>query len=703
MNTLINFISAGKIAQALDHLLRLSSDQNNSTETHALILLKNEYDRIEKEQIKNTLTFDEYNLRLNGIIDRILKVQDRIDRQFTDYPKFYIITPDPRHELITTLESYSLARGNRTIVSDSIAAVTADAASVIILVTPQNVELLERNILMLQLKQKAFVVLDFVHGEFSHPFSHFTTFARRSMDDHVLLQKITDFFSGVIPIYPDASKLQNGTSANTVLGYKANIPAIIHLLIGQALYKDENIYIRELLQNAFDACVRRFGVINREAAIRVFLNSEGRFIDFEDNGCGMTMADLQSSFSVIGKDFDQLTRTQEAPQNVDVIGRFGIGFISVFMVSQRIEISTTSTAGDSVHCTITDVAKPFEFHKESHVGRISSEAGTTIRVYLKHGYDLKAVPVSSAHYYRIFHDFSVYFDNELMELKSMSDRFARKDYTKFHNRIFDARLKLGFQAADRENVLYCNNGFFIGSDLKPLSISHFPFLLGYVNFKSKSIDMSIDRHSVLNTDKLIFFHQYMGEAVVQLFNEAALRIRTAIAKVDEVIQDQFEFRKKILHDDRDLFDIMIPASRFLITLYDLYHRELYDDTLKSVLRAFGSLENIEDVLLDLTIMTTNRSVLLSLRQIIERSKYIGGNRVFYTAADHYFTPKGRVLPSDVILIKLADFEWTAKVDVAVKTIEGPQQGKHFSNVRKVISKILYHRGINLLGLEEDEA
>ena len=118
---------------------------------------------------------------------------------------------------------------------------------------------------------------------------------------------------------------------------------LIQLLAGH-LYSEKKVFIRELIQNAHDAIQRRavedpsFERDQGHIDILTDLTASPGRIVFRDNGIGMTTGDLELFLSTIGKSGTKEAR--EADDSLDVIGQFGIGFLSGFVVGSRVEVRT---------------------------------------------------------------------------------------------------------------------------------------------------------------------------------------------------------------------------------------------------------------------------------------------------------------------------------------------------------------------------
>src|SRR6185295_15902043 len=124
-------------------------------------------------------------------------------------------------------------------------------------------------------------------------------------------------------------------------GYKADVNRIIFLLIGEALYSRKDVSVRELIQNAVDACERRgntrFGASAR-ANVIVNINTKESYFEVIDNGAGMTASHLSDYSAVIGRSIREeeniLDRMHEDEKTrAHLIGKFGIGFISTYILA----------------------------------------------------------------------------------------------------------------------------------------------------------------------------------------------------------------------------------------------------------------------------------------------------------------------------------------------------------------------------------
>lgn len=129
--------------------------------------------------------------------------------------------------------------------------------------------------------------------------------------------------------------------------FKVNLAGMIEIL-SDHLYSSPDVYIRELLQNGVDAITAREKrdadyKENREGRILITLQ-EGKSLTFQDNGVGLTKEEIHKFLAIIGQSSKKDIETGKVL--TDYIGRFGIGLLSYFMVSDQIRLRTRSVDCD---------------------------------------------------------------------------------------------------------------------------------------------------------------------------------------------------------------------------------------------------------------------------------------------------------------------------------------------------------------------
>jgi molecular chaperone HtpG len=149
-------------------------------------------------------------------------------------------------------------------------------------------------------------------------------------------------------------------ATNTPIAFKAEIQQLLDILI-HSLYKEREIFIRELLSNASDALNRqRFemltntDVLDPEAELKIHLalDRDAKTITISDTGIGMTADEMVENLGTIAhsgaKAFIKATKNTDEQQNIaDIIGQFGVGFYSVFMAADWVRVNSRSYQKDA--------------------------------------------------------------------------------------------------------------------------------------------------------------------------------------------------------------------------------------------------------------------------------------------------------------------------------------------------------------------
>lgn len=120
---------------------------------------------------------------------------------------------------------------------------------------------------------------------------------------------------------------------------RVDLPGLLQVL-GKNLYSTPAVAMRELVQNAHDSCLRRR--LESDAPFDAWItvtSSPGR-IEIEDAGAGLTDEELERDLATIGRGYTRALRERE--QDAGLIGMFGLGFLTAFVVSKRVDVFTTS-------------------------------------------------------------------------------------------------------------------------------------------------------------------------------------------------------------------------------------------------------------------------------------------------------------------------------------------------------------------------
>lgn len=128
---------------------------------------------------------------------------------------------------------------------------------------------------------------------------------------------------------------------------RANIKEMV-ALIGKYLYTDPGVVIRELIQNAYDSILERYGATAPEnGRIDILTQKNAALIEIVDNGAGMTDDDLRHRLSVMGETLKKFHSSSSSERKLKSIGKYGIGFFAAFMISEKIIVTTKKEDSDS--------------------------------------------------------------------------------------------------------------------------------------------------------------------------------------------------------------------------------------------------------------------------------------------------------------------------------------------------------------------
>lgn len=139
------------------------------------------------------------------------------------------------------------------------------------------------------------------------------------------------------------NRIKNNKFSSVNLQFNMNYAAITNLLMGENLYSDKTIVIRELLQNSIDACLVKQELCKKKSItyspeIKILIDSNK--LSLCDNGIGMTKKVIENYFLCIGKSY----YTSEAFKNIGAsfnpISHYGIGFLSCFLLTNTINVHT---------------------------------------------------------------------------------------------------------------------------------------------------------------------------------------------------------------------------------------------------------------------------------------------------------------------------------------------------------------------------
>ena len=140
--------------------------------------------------------------------------------------------------------------------------------------------------------------------------------------------------------------------------FKAESKRLLDLMIN-SIYTHREIFMRELISNASDAIDKLYyktlsdgstGLNRDDFAIRIVPDKEKRTLTISDNGCGMTKEELENNLGVIAKSGSlNFKKENEPKEDIEIIGQFGVGFYSAFMVSKHVTVISKAYGSEDAY------------------------------------------------------------------------------------------------------------------------------------------------------------------------------------------------------------------------------------------------------------------------------------------------------------------------------------------------------------------
>lgn len=169
--------------------------------------------------------------------------------------------------------------------------------------------------------------------------------------------------------------------------FKTESRKLLELMI-HSIYTNQEIFLRELISNASDALDKRYfqsaekgeALDKQHLNIRLHVNKEARTLTIQDNGIGMDEQELEQFLGTIAKSDSRAFKEALEEQNpdVDVIGQFGVGFYSAFMVSERVEVFSRKQGSDQGWKFSSDGIEGFKIEAAD-----VASSGTSVICYLR--------------------------------------------------------------------------------------------------------------------------------------------------------------------------------------------------------------------------------------------------------------------------------------------------------------------------------
>ncbi|MBQ1483298.1 MAG: molecular chaperone HtpG [Erysipelotrichaceae bacterium] len=468
-------------------------------------------------------------------------------------------------------------------------------------------------------------------------------------------------------------------------------------MMANSIYTNTDIFLRELISNASDALDKRHilsltddRISFDDPKIRIDIDKENRIITISDNGIGMDKKELEDNLGTIARSGSfEFKKDLDEKQEADIIGQFGVGFYSAFMVADQVEVLSKKVNED----------KAYLWHSDMNGYEITSgekeDAGTLITLHIKKNtkekkYDQYLDTMEIKNLVKRYSDFIRYpiqmmvesYDykedgksekvNKLETVNSMQPIWKKnkkdikdEDYENFYMQEYYDYSKplktihykvegstsytaLLFIPSQRPFNFYTNDyklglklysrGVFIKDEAKEIVSDYFRFIRGVVD----SDDLS------LNISREILQQDYQMNALKK--------------SVDKKIKSTLE---KMLEKEREEYEKFFDAfgSQLKYGCYD----------------GFGA---NKDVLIDLLMFkSTKEDKYVTLKEYVSRMKE-GQNEIYYAAGES--VDKIRQLPQmEKVLDKGYEvLYFTDSVDEFLTSIIMEYDGKQFKSILK---------------------
>eukprot|EP00584_Thalassiosira_punctigera_P016732 CAMPEP_0172555084 /NCGR_PEP_ID=MMETSP1067-20121228/57903_1 /TAXON_ID=265564 ORGANISM="Thalassiosira punctigera, Strain Tpunct2005C2" /NCGR_SAMPLE_ID=MMETSP1067 /ASSEMBLY_ACC=CAM_ASM_000444 /LENGTH=749 /DNA_ID=CAMNT_0013343593 /DNA_START=27 /DNA_END=2276 /DNA_ORIENTATION=+ len=343
----------------------------------------------------------------------------------------------------------------------------------------------------------------------------------------------------------DAETVEEGAET---FEFQAEVGRVMDIIIN-SLYSNRDVFLRELVSNAADACdKKRFLSISDEDAaslakpeIQIKSDKDAMTVTIEDSGVGMTKSELQNNLGRIAQSGTKkfLEALGEGSADVNLIGQFGVGFYSAYLVADKVEVVTKSMQPGSTQLKWTsDASSSYTISENS--GDPIEGSGTRLVLHLKDDaleYLEPAKLEELLQHYSEFVEFPISVWKEKTEYKQVPDEEANEDLgvdeepkmktvpetTEGYEQMNTNKpiwLRTPSEVTEEEYKDFYQSAFRASYD-EPLSHTHF------------SLEGQIECKSILYIPGMLPF-----ELSKDMFDEDARNIRLYVKRV--FINDKFE-------------------------------------------------------------------------------------------------------------------------------------------------------------------
>ena len=481
--------------------------------------------------------------------------------------------------------------------------------------------------------------------------------------------------------------------------FKAESKRLLDLMIN-SIYTNKEIFLRELISNASDAMDKLYyqsltdkniNINKDDLVIKLSADKENDTLTIEDRGIGMSQDELEQNLGTIAQSGSFAFKNEnEKKEDVDIIGQFGVGFYSAFMVSKEVEVVSKKYGEDKAYKWTSKGAEGYTIEETN-----KDDFGTKITLHIKddgeeekysdflNEYRIKGIVKRYSDYIR----FPIQMDVTKKELKEGSkDEYIDKVETETLNSMIPIWKKKKSEVTDEElNSFYAMK---FGDFEKPTKVIR-ASVEGMLNY-----DMLVYIPSVLPYD----YYTKEFEKGLQLYSNGVL----IMEKCKDLLPDYFSFVKglvdspdlslnisrEILQQDRQLKTIAKNIEKKIKSeLEDMLNKDR-DEYVKffktfGIQLKFGCYNNFgvdKDKLKDLLMFySSTEKKLVTLKEYVTRMKE-GQDKIYYACGET--VDKIDMLPQ-VEGVKDKGYEilyLTDEIDEFVLQVLVDYEEKEFANV-----------------------
>jgi molecular chaperone HtpG len=322
-------------------------------------------------------------------------------------------------------------------------------------------------------------------------------------------------------------------------------------IIRRYLYTHTDVFLRELIANGVDACQKLLAIAPQEGLsvspdelkVEIFAYPAKNQLVIKDNGVGMTQEEVERFLNVIAA--SSAREFAEKFRETDIIGFFGMGFYSAFMVAEKVEVLTQSYRSDAKAVLWRgDGSENYEWElSERPEGR-----GTTITLYLHKDYDEYAQVWKVrevAEKYARFLPISIYVEgsriNQVPLWRKHPTDLTEADYLKFYELLYPGREKPAFYIhlnidypfvlqgilyfprlkpdlpIEKSGIQLYVKGMFITDELRDVLPEHLMLLQGVM--ESHEIPLNVSRSQLQVDPTVRKISQYISRKVAEKIKE----------------------------------------------------------------------------------------------------------------------------------------------------------------------------------------